>query len=76
VPTLVIVGEEERDPGVPASAALAARIPGARFAVLPMTGHLSALESPQIFESRLLSFLADVDAPASRFETGDPPNPG
>ncbi|HET6949946.1 MAG TPA: alpha/beta hydrolase [Acidimicrobiales bacterium] len=76
VPTLVIVGEEDREPGVPASTALAARIPGAQFAVLPMTGHLSALESPRIFESRLLSFLAGVDAPASRFDSGDPTNPG
>lgn len=76
VPTLVMVGEEEREPGVPASVALAARIPGAQFAALPMTGHLSALESPQLVESRLMRFLADLDAPAARFDDGDPTHPG
>jgi pimeloyl-ACP methyl ester carboxylesterase len=76
VPTLVIVGEEEREPGVPASAELAARIPDAQLAVLPMTGHLSALESPQLFESRLLSFLADIDAPVAQFDDDDPRGPG
>jgi pimeloyl-ACP methyl ester carboxylesterase len=60
VPTLVVVGEEEREPGLPASAALAARIPDARFTVLPNAGHLSALESPQRFESTLLDFLHEV----------------
>jgi pimeloyl-ACP methyl ester carboxylesterase len=59
-PTLVIVGEEDVDPGVLASARIAARIPGARFAVLPATGHLSALEQPQAFGSRLLDFLREV----------------
>jgi pimeloyl-ACP methyl ester carboxylesterase len=76
VPTLVIVGEEEREPGVPASAELAARIPDAQLAVLPMTGHLSALESPQLFESRLLSFLADIDGPVAQFDDDDPRGPG
>lgn len=76
VPTLVIVGEEEREPGVPASAALAARIPGAQLAVLPMTGHLSALESPRMFESRLLSFLADIDAPSAQLDDDAPTPPG
>lgn len=59
-PTLVIVGEEDRDPGVMASASLAARIPGARLTVLPDTGHLAALEQPDAFESALLGFLADL----------------
>lgn len=60
VPTLVIVGEEDRDPGVMASASLAARIPAARLTVLPDTGHLAALEQPNAFESQLLQFLADL----------------
>jgi pimeloyl-ACP methyl ester carboxylesterase len=59
-PTLVIVGEEDRDPGVLASASLAARIPGAHITVLPDTGHLAALEQPDAFESALLGFLADL----------------
>jgi 3-oxoadipate enol-lactonase len=56
-PTLVAVGEQDRDPGVNATASLAARIAGARLTVLPDTGHLSALEQPQAFGSVLLEFL-------------------
>lgn len=59
-PTLVIVGEEDRDPGVMASVSLAARIPGARLTVLPDTGHLAALEQSKAFESALLEFLAGL----------------
>jgi 3-oxoadipate enol-lactonase len=58
-PTLVVVGEEDRDPGVLASASLAARIPDAQLTVLPDTGHLAALEQPHAFESTLLAFLND-----------------
>jgi 3-oxoadipate enol-lactonase len=65
VPTLVLVGEEDRDPGLAASAAIAARIPDARFVVFPATGHLSALESPHLFETTLIDFLRDLD-PAGR----------
>ena len=61
VPTLVIAGEE--DPGLPAAAAMAAAIAGARFVTLPATGHLSALESPGRFEAVLLDFLHDLDGP-------------
>lgn len=62
VPTLVIVGEEDRDPGVPASASLAAHIPGARLEVLPHTGHLAALEQPDRFGAVLLDFLDGLPA--------------
>ncbi len=58
VPTLVIVGEEDREVGVTASAALCAHIPGAHLRVLPDTGHLSALEQPAVFGDALASFLA------------------
>ena len=58
VPTLVIVGEEDDNPGVSASAALAAHIGGAGLTVLPDTGHLSALEQPGRFGDALLDFLA------------------
>ena len=59
-PTLVIVGEQDRNPGVLASASLAAHISGARLAVLPDTGHLSALERPDLFGATLLSFLTGL----------------
>ena len=57
VPTLVIVGDEDVDPGVLASARIAARVPDARFEVLPTAGHLSAIEQPRAFGERLLDFL-------------------
>jgi len=46
VPTLVVAGEADRivDPEV--ARAYAARIPGARFVLLPRTGHLPQLETP------------------------------
>jgi pimeloyl-ACP methyl ester carboxylesterase len=59
-PTLVIVGEQDVDPGVTGSVSMAARIPGARFVALPDTGHLSALEQPDAFGAALLSFGATL----------------
>ena len=61
VPTLVIVGEEDVDPGVAASVSMAARIPGARFVALPDTGHLSALEQPDAFGAALLQLHQHPD---------------
>ncbi len=60
VPTLVIVGEEDRDPGVTASASTCAHIAGAHLVVLPNTGHLAALEQPAAFADALLGFLAGL----------------
>ena len=65
VPTLVIVGDQDVDPGVAASVALAARIPGAQFVALPDTGHLSALENPGTFGVALLRFAAALPPPAN-----------
>jgi 3-oxoadipate enol-lactonase len=64
-PTLVIVGEQDVDPGVTASVALAARIPGARFIALPDTGHLSALEQPDAFGAAVLRFAAALPPPGT-----------
>jgi 3-oxoadipate enol-lactonase len=60
-PTLVIVGEEDRNPGVLASASLAAHIADARLVVLSDTGHLSALERPDRFGDVLVDFLSGSD---------------
>jgi pimeloyl-ACP methyl ester carboxylesterase len=65
VPTLVIVGDQDVDPGVAASVALAARIPGAQFVALPDTGHLSALEKPDAFGAALLRFVDALPPPAN-----------
>ena len=62
-PTLVIWGDADRivDPGY--GRAYAAAIPGARFELLPETGHLPQLESPE----QLLRAVWDfAEAPAAR----------
>lgn len=46
VPTLVVVGSQDRAQPPDESRFIAAQIPGARLAVIPDAGHLSALESP------------------------------
>lgn len=56
VPTLVVVGEQDVDPGTAASVSLAAHIAGARLVALADTGHLSALEQPDAFRDALLDF--------------------
>ena len=61
VPTLVIAGEE--DTYLAESARMAGRITGAHFVVLPNTGHMSPLESPERFEHELLTFLRQFAGP-------------
>jgi 3-oxoadipate enol-lactonase len=61
VPTLVLVGEHDRVTGVPESEALAAGIPGARFAVLPGGGHAVNQENPLAFNAALGRFLGQVE---------------
>lgn len=57
IPTLVICGED--DPGTPLemSEIMAAGIPGARLAVLPVARHLSNLEDVDGFNAALSGFL-------------------
>ncbi|MGH7338671.1 MAG: alpha/beta fold hydrolase, partial [Myxococcota bacterium] len=59
VPTLVLVGDEDRAAPVDTSRRLAAAIRGARFEVVPRVGHLSALEAPETIASRVTSFLLE-----------------
>jgi 3-oxoadipate enol-lactonase len=56
--TLAIAGE--KDVGTPPSMseAIAARIPGARLAVIPGAAHLSAVEKPAQFNALVRDFLA------------------
>jgi len=60
VPTLVIAGEI--DPGTPVamSETLVRGIPGAELAVLAGASHLSVLERPAAFATRVLDFLKKV----------------
>jgi pimeloyl-ACP methyl ester carboxylesterase len=57
-PTLVIWGEADRivDPGY--GRAYAAAIPGARFELLPGTGHLPQLETPEQLVRAVRDFIS------------------
>jgi 3-oxoadipate enol-lactonase len=60
VPVLVIAGEEDRQFAVATAQDVASAIGGSRFVVLPGTGHLSALESPELFNSAVDDFLTEI----------------
>jgi 3-oxoadipate enol-lactonase len=57
VPTLVIAGAEDKIIPLDKARALADRIPGAQFAVIPGAGHLPTLESPEATTRALRTFL-------------------
>jgi pimeloyl-ACP methyl ester carboxylesterase len=57
LPTLVVVGAEDRLTPPQDAEAIAKAIPGARVAVIPDAGHLSPLEQPEAFNGQLRSFL-------------------
>lgn len=60
VPVLVVAGDEDRTFAVAETQAMAAAIPGAKFAVLNDVGHLAALEAPQRVNAQIESFLAEL----------------
>jgi 3-oxoadipate enol-lactonase len=60
VPVLVMAGEEDRQFPVLTEKDVAATIPGSTFVVLPKTGHLSALESPELFNKAVDDFLHQI----------------
>jgi len=61
VPTLIIVGQDDRATPVQAAQAMNEKLPPAtsRLEVIPDAGHLSPLERPVEVNSNILSFLAD-----------------
>jgi pimeloyl-ACP methyl ester carboxylesterase len=63
VPTLVICGAEDANAPVDEMRAMAATIPGSRFAVIEQAGHLSNLEQPAEFGALLNDFLAEAYPP-------------
>ena len=74
-PTLVIAGED--DPATPLEMLedVQARIPGATLFVVPEAAHLVAIEQPEMVNSKLRAFLADVGgarpaAPDGAFAAG------
>ncbi|HEY3239863.1 MAG TPA: alpha/beta fold hydrolase [Acidimicrobiia bacterium] len=62
VPTLVLVGIDDKLTPVAAATALAEGIPGAELAVLPDVGHVSNLEGPHEFTMALDHFLDRMTA--------------
>jgi pimeloyl-ACP methyl ester carboxylesterase len=66
-PTLVVTGEQELDRVVPVDSSLEylARIPHARHATLPKTGHLGVLLEPARLADLVTAFLGTVDRGAA-----------
>ncbi|OBK34909.1 hypothetical protein A5658_09930 [Mycobacterium sp. 1245111.1] len=60
VPVLVIAGAEDRQFSVATAQDVASAIRGSRLVVLPGTGHLSALESPDLFNNAVDDFLEEI----------------
>lgn len=58
MPTLVLVGEE--DPALEAATLTHQQILGSQLVILPQAGHLSNLDAPEAFNSRVLDFLRQV----------------
>jgi 3-oxoadipate enol-lactonase len=66
VPVLIIAGDEDRVFSVATEQEVARSIPGSSLVVLPETGHLSALESPQLFNAAVDGFLRLMPLPRRR----------
>jgi 3-oxoadipate enol-lactonase len=62
VPTLVIVGEEDRPLPLWKSRRVAHGIPGAELVVIPCAGHLSAIENPAPVTDAVMRFLSKIGA--------------
>lgn len=60
VPTLVVVGDEDRVTGVEESRLLAREIPGARFAEISGAGHAASQERPAEVAAELSAFLSGL----------------
>ena len=59
VPAIVIVGENDT-PFLAASDYMAAKIPGAKKAIIPSAGHAANIDNPQAFNEALAGFLRDA----------------
>jgi len=59
VPTLILVGEEDRITPPSHSQAMYQKIRGSSFQILPQAGHLSNLENPDLFNRAFFDFLED-----------------
>ena len=62
VPTLVLVGDQDRITPPALSEALANAIPGARLQILAGAGHLTNVERPDEFNAVVETFIDGVEA--------------
>ncbi|MEW9700551.1 alpha/beta fold hydrolase [Paenibacillus sp. SI8] len=62
IPTLVIAGEQDPITPIDVMKAMADRIKGANFQVIPAASHLTPQEQPEAFNTVLLNFLRNVTA--------------
>jgi pimeloyl-ACP methyl ester carboxylesterase len=60
IPTLVMVGEEDRAVSVERVRAVAEALPHAQLKVIPQAGHICVLEQPELINPAILSFLQSV----------------
>ena len=60
VPTLVLAGEKDDNAPAAMMERMAAKIPGARFQVIPDAGHLAHFEQPAAFRTALKAFLDET----------------
>ena len=60
VPTLVVVGDDDRSTPPDLVRAMAERIPGAQFAVIPGAGHLPCIEQPEALAGLIADLLDQV----------------
>jgi len=68
VPSLVVVGADDT-PFLAASDYMAAKIPGAKKAVIPAAGHAANIDQPQAFIDALLPFLDSLDVRTTQTKT-------
>ena len=62
VPTLVVVGDQDKVTPLALSEELAAAIPGARLQIISGAGHLTNLEMPDRFNAIVETFIQGVEA--------------
>lgn len=60
VPTLCLAGSHDRTAPPEVLERMAARIPGARFQVLPGAGHIANVETPAAFDRAVVEFLQET----------------
>ena len=59
-PTLIVIGQEDNTTPLADAQLMAEQTPGARLAVIPVAGHLSNLEQPDVFNDVVSRFVGEL----------------